>query len=166
MPYAPWLLVVLLFACGVLQILFNLRQGASPGMLAAALLGGLAALGVIFQLLRGRGKVERFVQTATALAAVYLLFGIVADVLAMWLPLKALTEQILSHPEQPPTLTGTQTLLLLVIFALGIWQLCVWIRILRRALEVSLAGAVLVFLLLLLVDWIVVRLVMAIIGVA
>ncbi len=166
MPYAPRLLAGLLVASGVLQVLFNLRQGATPGMLAAGVLGSAAVLGMVYQLLRGRGKAERFVQAATALSAVYLLFGVVADALAMGLPLKALTEQILAHPEQPPTLSGGQTLLLLVIFLLGTWQLCVWIRILRRSLEVSLAGAVLVFLMLLFVDWIVVRLVMAIIGVA
>jgi hypothetical protein len=166
MPYSPRLLVALLAACGVLQVLFNLRQGASPQMLVAGILAGAAALGVIHPLLRGRGKAERFVQTAIALASVYLLFGIVADALAMGLPLKALTEQILAHPEQPPALTAGQTLLLLAIFLLGIWQLCVWVRILRRSLDVSLAGAVLVFLMLLFVDWIVVQLVMAIIGVA
>ncbi|HEX5961200.1 MAG TPA: hypothetical protein VFY97_08135 [Rhodanobacteraceae bacterium] len=166
LPYAPRLLVALLVACGVLQALFNLHQGASPALAAAALPGGLAALGMLFLLLRGRGKVERFVQTATSLTAVYLLFGIVTDALALLLPLQAWREQLLAHPEQPPAFTGQQILVLLVIFALGIWQLCIWIRILRRSLDASLAGAILVFLLLLIVDWVVVRLAAAAVGVA
>lgn len=166
MPYSPPLLIALLAGCGVLQVLFNVHQGASSRLVTAALLGGLAVIGVVFLLLRGRGKAERFVQAATALAAVYLLFGIVTDALALLLPLKALREQVLAHPEQPPTLAGMQIAVLLVIFALGVWQLCVWIRILRQSLEVPLAGAVLVFLLLLLVDWIIVRLAIAAFGVA
>lgn len=165
MPYSPWLLVALLVGCGALQASFNLHQGADPALIAAALLAALAVIGVVFLLLRAGRKSERFVQTATGLAAVYLLFGIVTDGLALLLPLKALGEEILAHPEQPPALSGAQILVLLVIFVLGVWQLCVWIRVLRRALDATLAAAVLVFLLLLVVDWIILRLAVAVIGV-
>lgn len=166
LPYAPRLLVALLVGCGLLDVLFGWYQGANAGMLAAALLGELAVLGVVFAVLRGRGKSERFVQTVTGLAAIYLLFGIVTDALALSLPLKVLREQFFAHPEQPPTLTGGQTVVVLLVSALGIWQLCVWVRILRLALEVPLVGAVLVFLLLLFVNWLVTGMFVAAMGAA
>ena len=165
MPYAPPLLIGLLVASGVLQVLFNLHQGANPRLIAAALLAGLVAIGVLFLLLRGRGKSARFVQTLTALAAVYLLFGIATDLLGLALPLKAWRAQLLAHPEQLPTIAGSQILIVLAVIALGIWQLCVSIHILRRALDTPLAGAILVFLLLFIVDWVAANLVAAAIGV-
>jgi hypothetical protein len=155
MPYAPRLLVALLIACGGLQLAFRLHNGVKPVLAVAALAGGLVMLGAIFALVRGRGHPERFVQTATALAGVYLLFGIVANVVALWLPMKTLRAELLAHPGHAPMLSGAEMLLVLAVFALGVWQLCVWIRILRRAMDVSLAGAVLAFLLLVLIDWIV-----------
>ncbi|TAN08346.1 MAG: hypothetical protein EPN38_02370 [Rhodanobacteraceae bacterium] len=165
-PYAPRALIALLIAAGTLQVAFNLHNGARPGLVAAAVAGSLAVVGGVFVLLRSRDKSARFVQTLTALAAVYLVFGIVTDALALFLPLRALREEILQHPGHPPALTGANVLVLMAVFALGVWQLCVWIRILRRALEVSLAGAVLGFLLLLLVDWVVTGLAAAAIGAA
>lgn len=166
MPYAPRLLVALLVGCGVLQVLFGWYHGAKPGPIAAALLGGLAVVGVVFLLLRGRGKSERFVQTTTGLAAAYLLFGIVTDALALLLPLDELYERFVADPGHPPTLTSGEALVALAVIALAIWQLCVWIRILRRALEVSIAGGVATFVLLALVNWIVAGVAVAIIGAA
>lgn len=165
-PYSPRLLVALLIGCGVLQVLFGWSHHARPAALAAALLGGLAVIGVVFLVLRARDKALRFVQTTTALAAVYLLFGVVMDALAMLLPLDALYEQIITHPGHPPTLTPAQTLVALVVFGLGVWQWCVWIGILRRALEISRAGGVLVFILVVLVDLIVGSVAAAVIGAA
>jgi hypothetical protein len=165
-PYAPRVLIALLVAGGALEAAFNLHNGAKPALVAAALVGSAAVVGVVFLLLRRRAKSARFVQTMTALAAVYLAFGIVTDALALTLPLRALREEILQHPGHPPALTGINVLVLMSVFALGVWQLCVWIRILRRSLEVSLAGAVLGFLLLLLVDWVVTGLAAAAVGVA
>jgi hypothetical protein len=165
-PYSPRVLVALLIAGGVLEAAFNLHNGAKPALVAAALVGSLAVVGVVFLLLRSRAKAARFVQTMTALAAVYLAFGLVIDALALTLPLRALREEILQHPGRPPVLSGANVLVLLAVFALGVWQLCVWVRVLRRSLEVSLAGAVLGFLLLLLVDWVVTGLVAAAVGVA
>lgn len=166
MPYAPPFLIGLLVACGVLQVLFNLYQGANPRLVAAALLAGLAVIGMLFLLLRGRGKSARFVQTLTALAAVYLLFGIITDGLALALPLKAWRAQLLAHPQQLPAIAGSQVLVVLVIILLGIWQLCISIHVLRRALDTSGAGAALVFLLLFVVDWFAASLLAAAIGVA
>ena len=166
MPYAPGLLLALLVAYGVLHAGFDHYQGASAPLVAAALLGSLAALAMLFALLRGRGLSERFVQTATALAAASLVFGIIADALALLLPLKALRAQLLAHPTQPPALTPMQTLVLLVIAALNIWMLCVWVRILRGALNLPVAGGVLVLFALVFVNVIATGVVAGLLGVA
>lgn len=166
MPYWPPLLIALLLACGVLQVGFNLHDGAKPALVAGSVIGGLAVIGAVFLLLRGRGKSERFVQTMTALAVVYLLFDVVTNLLTLLLPLKKLQEQLLSQPSHLPSLTGSQTLVMMVIAALGIWQLCVWISTLCRALEIPLAGGVLVFLVLVFVNLIFTVVVASVIGVA
>lgn len=153
MPYAPRGLIALLVACGALQVSFNLHDGVTPTALPIALAGSLAMLGTLFLLLRAGNKRERFVQTATAMAAVYLVFGIATNGLGLLLPIKKLREHFLAHPEQPPMLSGGEILVFLAIFVLGVWQLCVWIRILRRALETSLPGSILMLLVLVLVGW-------------
>ncbi|MGH8214192.1 MAG: hypothetical protein ACREPZ_00605 [Rhodanobacteraceae bacterium] len=166
MPYSPRLLVGLLVACGVLQVVFNLRDGVQPAVAAGAAMGSLAIIGMIFLLLRRRGKSERFMQTTMALAVVYLLYDVVTNLLTLLLPMKELQEQLLSQPSRLPSLTGAQTLVMVVIAVLGIWQLCIWIGTLRRALEIPVAGGVLVFLLLVLVNLVVAEVVASVIGVA
>ena len=165
MPYSPPLLIALLVACGALQVGFNLYNGAAPGVAAAVLVGALGFIGALWLLLRGRGKSLRFVQTMTALAAVYLLFGVIVDALISGLSLAALSEEVLKHPGHPPELTTLQTLVIPGVVALVIWQFCVLVGIVRRALEIPVAGAVLVFLLLFLVDWFVASLVASAMGV-
>lgn len=150
MPYAPRLLIALLVACAAVEVVFDLHNGAQPGMVAAALAGGLAVIGMLFVLLRGRGKPERFVQTATAFTAVKLLFDIVVYPLALLLPL----QQIFKHFD-PAEISGHLTLVMLAVAVLGVWELCVWIGLLRRSLEIPVAGGVLVFLLLFFVNSIV-----------
>lgn len=150
MPYAPRLLIALLAACAAVQMAFDLHNGATPGMAVAALVGGLAVVGMLFVLLRGRGKPERFVQMATAFTAVKLLFDIAVYPLALLLPLK----QILARFDATD-LSGGQTLVMLAVAVLGVWELCVWIGLLRRSLDIPVAGGVLVFLLLFFVNSIV-----------
>lgn len=146
MPYAPRLLLALLAGCVAVQAAFEVHYGAGPAIAVAVVAGWLAVLGLLRTILRGRGKAERFVQTAIALASVTLLFNVIVYPLALLLPLK----EIMAHPGATDiAFTGMQTLAMLVIGALSIWELCLWVGSLRRALEVSLAGAVLVFLLLL-----------------
>ena len=166
MPYSPSLLIVLLVGCGALQFGFNMYNGAAPAVAGALLVGGLAFIGALYLLLRGRGQSLRFVQTTTALAAVYLLFGVVIDAAISAFSLAALSEEVLKHPGQPPELTALQALVSLGLVALAIWQFCVLVGILRRALELPVAGAVLVFLLLFLVDWFFASLVVSAMGVA
>ena len=148
MPWAPGLLVALLVGCVVIQSAFEVHYGAKPAIAAAVLAGWLAVLALLKILLRGRGKPERFVQTATALASVTLLFDIVVYPLALLLPL----QQILARQAADLALSGAQTLAMFVIGILSVWELCVWIGTLRRSLELTLAGAVLMFLLLLIVN--------------
>lgn len=165
MPYSLPLLIALLIACGALQVYFNIYNGAAPGVAVAVLVGGVALIGALYLLLRGRGKALRFVQTMTALAAVYLLFGVVIDALISGLSLAALSKQVIEHPDHPPALTTLQTLVIPGVVALVIWQFCVFVGIVRRALEIPIAGAVLVLLLLFLVDWFVASLVASAMGV-
>lgn len=166
MPYSPPLLIALLVACGVLQVGFNLYDAVKPALVAGSVIGAVAVIGAVFLLLRGRDKSERFIQTTMALATVYLLFDVVTNLLTLLLPMKELRKQWLSQPGHVPSLTGNQTLALLVVAALAIWQLCVWIGTLRRALEIPVAGGVLVFLMLVFVNLIVTAVVAGVIGVA
>lgn len=165
MPYSPPLLIALLIGCGALQVGFNLYNGATAGVAAAVLVGGLGGIGVLYLLLRGRGQSLRFVQTLIALAAVYLLFGVVIDTLISVLSLTALSEQIIKHPGQTPVLTTGQTAVIPGVVALVIWQFCVFVGIVRRALEISVAGAVLLLLLLFLADWFFASLAATVLGV-
>ncbi|HEU0276810.1 MAG TPA: hypothetical protein VFQ95_03175 [Rhodanobacteraceae bacterium] len=152
LPYAPRVLIALLVAGAAVEALMGSRTGAAAGALAGAVVGGFAAVGMLWLLLRSRGKAERFVQTTTALAAVYLLSGVVRYLLGGLLPLRAWLEGWLARPPRMPEVTGGQALLVCVIAAVEIWQLVVWIRILRRSLEVPVAGSVLILMLLVLVS--------------
>ena len=87
------------------------------------------------------------------------------DVMVSALSLEALSKQVLAHPDHPPALTPAQTLIVPVVVALVVWQFCVFVGILRRALEFPVAGAVLALLLLFVVDWFVASLVASLLGV-
>lgn len=166
MPYSPRLLVALLVACGALQVAFNLHDGVKPALITGAVVGGLAMVWLVFLLLRGASKSERFVQTASALAAVYLLFGLAKNLLTLLLPVKAWQQQMMADPAHLPEVTGHQAPVMLAIAVLVIWQFCAWVGVLRRALEIPVAGGVLVFLLLTFVNLIVAALIAGVIGVA
>ncbi len=154
-PYAPRLLIALLVVCAAMQIAFNLYTGVKPGVAAGIVIGSLADLGMVWVLLRGREKPERFVQTATALAAVYLVFELAQNLLTLRLPIEQWRQQLMATPRHLPELTGSQELMALAVVVLGIWQLCIWISCLRRSLDISIAGSVLMFLLLVFVYMIV-----------
>lgn len=153
MPYSPPLLAVLLVACAALMAWFNLHNGATPRVAAAGLAGAAGMVGALYGVMRARGKPERFVQMLTALAGVYLLLGLVADLLVIRIDLPALVKQMLEHPDHPPLLGGLQTLLLLGFSVLGFWQFFASAGIVRRAIEVSLPGALLILFVLVVADW-------------
>ena len=137
LPYAPRLLVVLLVAGAIVEAAFDLGRGAAVRLVIAANLGTLAALGVLSLLLRWRRKPERFVQTTLALLATSLLFEVAV------LPLLL----VVGQPTDPKSVTGTQMIAGLVLFALVVWLAGIGANILRQALEIPLAGGVLVLLL-------------------
>jgi len=145
MPYSPWLLVGLLVASALFASLFDVQlRNASPALVLASVLGTLATLYVLYGLLRLRGKAERFVQTALALAATSFLFELIAMPLLLLVPLPTAGTQ----PVQPQNVTGAQMLAAFAVFGFAIWQVCISVSILRRAMEVPVAGGVLVLLLL------------------
>lgn len=143
MPYAPGLLVALLVASAVLAALYDLRlRGVAAATVVASVVGTLATLGVLYELLRWRGKRERFVQAALALTATSFLFQLVAMPLLLVIPIAAPG----AAPLKPEDVTGWQMLAAFVMLLVAIWQACISVSILRRALEVPVAGGVLALL--------------------
>ena len=134
MPYAPRGLVALL-ACGaLLEIAVDLRRGNPVAVILGANLGTLAALAALLALLRWRGKPERFVQAAFALFASGLLFELLLAPLVL----------MIGVPLTPDVhLTTRQSLALVAVLVLALWQAAVSVNILRHALEIPVAGGVL-----------------------
>lgn len=162
LPYSPALLAALLIASVVLEGLFDIYRGVQPLMMPVALIGTLATLGALFLVLRGRRKPERFMQTALALVTTSLLFELIA------LPLSLVVmpfAQAAAHATKPTAPTQAQALALLAMFVFAIWQVCISVSILRRALEIPVVGGVLVLILLACVNWIVVSLGAHLVGV-
>jgi hypothetical protein len=79
---------------------------------------------------------------------------------------KAWQQQMMAVPAHLPEVTGHQAPVMFAIAVLVIWQFCVWVGVLRRALEIPVAGGVLVFLLLVFVNLIVAALIAGLIGMA
>jgi len=133
LPYSPRGVVALLVAGAALEAFFDLHQGSGFAVVVAANLGTLVGLGLLHTMLRWRGKAERFVQTALALLATGLLFEILVLPLLLYV----------GHPVDPAAVTGAQLLAALLLFLLLLWQAGISSQILRRALEIPLAGGVL-----------------------
>lgn len=143
MPYSPRLLVALLVASAGLAAFFDLRlRGAPAATVVASVLGTLATLLVLFELLRLRGKRERFVQTAVALTATSFVFELVAMPLLLVVPMPAPGAEAL----KPEDVTGGQMLAAFALLLVAIWQVCVLVGILRRAMDIPVVGGVLVLL--------------------
>lgn len=136
-PYAPRLLIGLLIASAAVEAAFDLGSGADVGAILAATLGTLATLGLLFLFLHWRGKAERFVQTALGMALTGFVFELIALPLAL---------AVGKPPADPAALTATQIVAALVLFALLLWQAGIVANILRHALDIPLAGAVLMLL--------------------
>jgi hypothetical protein len=163
MPYSPRLLVALLVASALFASLFDVRfRDVKVAVVLASVLGTLATLYVLYGLLRLRGKAERFVQTALALVATSFLFELIVMPLLLLVPLPAAGAQTL----QPEDVTGGQMLAAFAVFAFAIWQVCITVSILRRALDIPVAGGVLALLLLACTNFIVAALGSYLIGLA
>jgi hypothetical protein len=145
MPYSPRLLVALLVASALFGALFDIRlRDARLAVVGASLLGTAAALYALFALLRLRHKAERFVQTALALTTTSYLFELIAMPLLLLVPLPSTGTQTL----KPEDVTGGQMLAAFAVSAFAIWQVCISVSIRRRAMDIPVAGGVLVLLLL------------------
>lgn len=143
LPYAPRALIALLLASALIEIVFDLRNGSSVAVVVGANIGTLAALGILFALLRWRCKSERFMQTALALVITGLLFEIVLLPLALLVGLPIAANAVLS---------SRQVLILFAVFVLVVWQAGISSSILRHSLGVPLAGGVLALLLIGFID--------------
>ena len=137
LPYAPRALIVLLLIGAGLGVAFDLRQGHPWAAIVGANVGTLVALAALSGLLRWRGRPERFVQTALALIATSLLFELALLPLAL----------VIGLPLPPnPQLDSHQTLALLAVFVLALWQVAISVNILRHAMDIPVAGGVLALL--------------------
>ena len=140
LPYAPRLLAALMLA--------SLLARTSAGQLFAtpeapvsplrAALATLFVLALLHTLLSLRRFANRFVQTALAWSGLDLIF------LALSLPLLL---GMGKPPTSPEAMTPAQLVLMWPLLALMIWKLAVQVHVLRQALEVRLAAAILIALL-------------------
>jgi hypothetical protein len=126
MPHSPTLLAMLLAVALVLDIAVTGRLPDVEASPVLKLLNLGVGLGLLFLLLQGAAKAERFVQTATALALSTLPFQLVLSpmILVLW-PVR----------ENPEQLTPLQAMVTLMMLPLFLWWLAVRIWILRGATE-------------------------------
>lgn len=126
MPYSQPLLGALLLVTFALDAVLSLNlPGIETSPLWILVRMGIA-LGLLWLLMQGAGKAERFVQTATALTLSTLAFAIVTApiLLAIW-PI----------PKDPGQMTALQALFMLVLMPLTFWLLCVRAWIFHGATE-------------------------------
>lgn len=136
LPHSESLLGALMLTVVLMESLL------ATGMLGATDFAGAAlrvaasvavVLGVTFAMLRANQRQARFVQTASALIAVGLLFALAtAAVLSVALPL----------PKDRTTMTGAQMIAGMLSLVVVAWQLLVRGNIFRHALEVPLTRGV------------------------
>lgn len=141
MPYSPRVLIMLLIIGAIAEAAFDLPRGIPVAMVIGADAGTLIALAALHAMLRWRQKPERFVQSALALVVTSLLFELIV------LPLILLGGLPTVLPTQHLALSVPQTLTLLAVFVLVVWQAGIAANILRQALQVPFAGGVLALLL-------------------
>lgn len=140
LPYAPRLLVGLVLASVLVRTVaaqMFAPPDLSPSPLRAAL-ATLFVLALLHTLLTLRRFANRFVQTALAWTGLDLIF------LALSLPLLL---GMGKPPSSPEAMTPAQLVLMWPVLALMIWKLAVQVQVLRQALEVRLAAAILIALL-------------------
>lgn len=129
LPYSPRLLVLLIAAVTVLDVLVGGLLGDDGGALAHSLLATGVVLGFAWLELALRGRRERYVQTASALAA-----GGLAISLAQ-LPIAWLIEPIAETDAAAAALGPLQLLLRWLALATLVWQVLINANILRHAIE-------------------------------
>lgn len=133
LPYSPSLLIAVTVAAALMNYLLGTVLFAEPRteLLNNALGVGLC-LGVLYLVLLGKQRQERFVQTALA--------SMLAEVLnlALLLPLAAAAGPMPLKEPKPEDINGLQVLLMLPMAAIGLWKFVIEAHVLRHALEVRL----------------------------
>lgn len=145
LPYSPRLLAALFVAGVIVDALVGASIGAGDA-LAHALLGCVVVLGLCAVALAIRGLSSRYVQTATALLACGLVVSLAQWPLA-WMagPLPAVGAD--GEPTPPSPLI---VLIAWASLALLVWQVLVYARIVRSAMDATMP-----FALALVVTWLV-----------
>lgn len=133
LPYSPSLLIAATVAVILLSHLFGTLLLAEPRaeLLHTAIGVGLG-LGVLYLVLLGKQRQERFVQAALA--------GMLAEVLSLslLLPLAAAAGPMQLPATKPEDISGVQLLAMLLMAAIGLWKFVVEAHVLRHALEIRL----------------------------
>lgn len=130
MPYSVVLLGVLIAAGVAIDVASGLLVENSSDVLARTLLSTVLVLALCWIALKLRGLSNRYVQTASALAACGIAFSLlILPVVWMLGPL----------PTPPAQLAPHQVLLGWVMLAVLLWSLAVTAHILRHALDASFA---------------------------
>ena len=146
LPYSPRLFATLFVAGGAVDALIAMDVSDAGTALAHSLLGSVVVLGLCAIALAIRGLANRYVQTATALLAC----GLVVS-LAQWPLLWMAGPLPVANPGATPAPPAPSTVLLAWL-SLGLlaWQLLVYARIMRAAMESTMP-----FALALVISWLV-----------
>jgi hypothetical protein len=138
LPYAPQLTAVVVVLSVLVQFANGVLVEPQVGLLTHFLAPAtttILSIGILYVLLNARSRAPRLLQTVLADAAVTVVFTIAALVLIMLIG---------GRPPDPQQMTAVQKFLALVIVAIAIWRLAVMGHILRHALEVPFAAALLI----------------------
>lgn len=134
LPHSPRLLVALLVASTGLDVLVG--ESVEGEALAQSLLGSVVVLGLCALALAIRRLSNRYVQTATALLACGIVFT-----LAQW-PVAWLMGPLPEAPGDASPPSPRTILLMWVSLALLAWQVLVYARIVRCAMDATMPFAV------------------------
>lgn len=132
-PYAPTTLVVLFVAMILIDAAAGRALTGQSGDTLLVLLNNGISLLLVHAVLTLHAKPARFVQTATAL----LLIRISLSLLML-----AVFAGVLPLPQRPEDLRAPQALLISLMFPLILWYLALRVHVLRQALDITVARAI------------------------
>jgi hypothetical protein len=130
MPHAPRLLLVLLCAALAMEVMFALLFSETPINPFWILVRISVGQGLLWLLLQGARKRERFVQTSIALTISTLIYSIV--IIPLMLPLLPYLPLLKSSPEKVPAFAAGFVFL---AFPITIWFMVLRASIFRGATE-------------------------------
>jgi hypothetical membrane protein len=126
LPFSLGLLVALLVAGTALDVVVGNALDDDGNALARSLLSSLVVFGLCWVALAMRDLRNRFVQTATALAATGIAFTLLQGGLLLLVG---------PFPESATTFTPTQVIVGWLLFATLLWQIAVTAHIVRHAAD-------------------------------